>query len=494
MLQPTSFKYWHRKFDLAGQYFTGHSNIGKAIGCLILPLVIIFIPREWIPLDGLTVVHQRAMFIFTLAAIFWIFEPIPIFATSMLVIFLELVLLSDSGFIYALVGKEESSFGTLMRYQDIMATLASPIILLFLGGFFMAIAAAKFQLDQKMAQVFIKPFGTSPKMVMLGIMIITAVFSMFMSNTATTAMMLSVLVPVLGSMDAGDKGKIGILLAVPVAANLGGLGTPIGTPPNAIALEFLPVGHGITFGKWMLIGVPYVILMILISWFILLKMFPTTTKSIHLKIEAGPNHGYKPIVIYATFAITVLLWLTDFIHGMNSYVVAMFPIIIFLSLGIVNKDDLKSISWDVLWLVAGGIALGMSLTQTGLADVFVSNIPFSTFPLIVLFLITAGLGILIANFMSNTATANLLIPIIAVIGSSVPALQAIGGGSLLILIAAFSVSLGMCLPISTPPNALAYSTGLITTKDLTRTGLMIGGVGLLMAFIVLFINKYLGLV
>ena len=494
MPQPKFFKYWHRKFNLIGQYFTGHSNIGKTIACLLVPLIIIFIPREWIPLDGLTVVHHRAMFIFTLAAIFWIFEPIPIFATSMLVIFLELILLSDSGIIYALVGKEESSFGTLMRYQDIMSTLASPIIILFLGGFFMAIAAAKYQLDQKMAQVFIKPFGTSPKMVMLGIMIITAVFSMFMSNTATTAMMLSVLVPVLGSMDAGDKGKIGILLAVPIAANLGGIGTPIGTPPNAIGLEFLPEGHGITFGKWMLIGVPYVILMILISWFILLKMFPTTTKSIEVKIEAGPNHGYKPLIIYATFGITVLLWLTDFIHGMNSYVVAMFPIIIFLSLGIINKDDLKSISWDVLWLVAGGIALGLSLTQTGLADVFVSNIPFSTFPLVVVFLIAAGLGIFIANFMSNTATANLLIPIVAVVGSSLPALQEIGGGSLLVLVATFSVSLGMCLPISTPPNALAYSTGLITTNQMTKIGLLVGGIGLVLAFVMLFINKYLGII
>src|SRR5690606_37376785 len=158
---------------------------------------------------------------------------------------------------------------------------------------------------------------------------------------------------------------------------------------------------------------------------------------------------------------------------MNSYVVAMFPIIIFLSLGIISKDDLKSISWDVLWLVAGGIALGLSLTQTGLADVFVSNIPFSTFPLVVVFLIAAGLGIFIANFMSNTATANLLIPIVAVVGSSLPALQEIGGGSLLVLVATFSVSLGMCLPISTPPNALAYSTGLITTNQLTKTGIMV---------------------
>lgn len=176
MLHPTYLNYWHRRFSYIGKTFIGHTNIFKTVVCLILPLMILSIPKEWIPLEGLTVVHHRAMFIFTLAAIFWIFEPIPIFATSMLVIFLELVLLSDSGIVYAVSGKEESSFGTLMRYQDIMATLASPIIILFLGGFFMAIAATKYQLDQKMAQVFIKPFGTNPRMVMLGIMIITAVF------------------------------------------------------------------------------------------------------------------------------------------------------------------------------------------------------------------------------------------------------------------------------------------------------------------------------
>lgn len=494
MLQVTYYNFWHRRFNYISKTFIGHTNVFKTIACLIIPLIIIAIPKEWIPLDGLTVVHHRAMFIFTLAAIFWIFEPIPIFATSMLVIFLELVLLSDSGIVYAISGKEESSFGTLMAYQDIMATLASPIIILFLGGFFMAIAATKYQLDQKMAQVFIKPFGTNPKFVMLGIMIITAVFSMFMSNTATTAMMLSILIPVLASLDAGDKGKVGFLLSVPVAANLGGLGTPIGTPPNAIALEYLSGEHAMTFGKWMLIGVPYVILMILIAWVILFKMFPTSTKSIQLKIKTGPDHGYKPFIIYATFGITVLLWLTDFIHGMNSYVVAMFPIIIFLCLNIIKKEDLKLISWDVLWLVAGGIALGMSLTQTGLADVFVSNIPFSTFPIAVLFGVAAILGIAVANFMSNTATANLIIPIIAVIGTSVPALQAYGGGALLILVATFSVSLGMCLPISTPPNALAYGTGLITTKQLAKTGVIIGLIGLVLAVAILFLNKYLGII
>ncbi|WP_224997320.1 DASS family sodium-coupled anion symporter [Cesiribacter sp. SM1] len=495
MFIPVRFNYLHRTFNYISKSFTSHADVGRVLGCLIIPLIIISIPREWIPLEGLTTVQHRSIAIFSMAALFWIFEPIPIFATSMLVIFLELVMLSDSAVSFALSGQDATSFGTLMSYQEIMGTLASPIVILFLGGFFLAIAATKYGLDHQMAGAFIKPFGTNPRWVMLGIMSITATFSMFMSNTATTAMMLSILIPVLASMDADDKGKIGFVLSVPIAANLGGIGTPIGTPPNAIALKYLSGDHAITFSKWMLIGVPYVIVMILISWFILSRMFPTSTKSLKLSVkETGAKQNFKIITIYATFGITVLLWLTDFIHGMNSYVVAMLPIIVFLCLNIISKDDLKYISWDVLWLVAGGIALGQALTKTGLANVLIGNIPFDSLPLLVIFLIAAGIGVLIANFMSHTATANLLIPMIAVIGTSVPVFISNDAGGLLILSATLAISLGMCLPISSPPNALAYGTGLIATKQLARIGLCVGIIGLALLFVMLVIYRNLGVI
>jgi sodium-dependent dicarboxylate transporter 2/3/5 len=497
MFIPVTLNYLHRTFNYISKSFTSHADISRVLGCLVIPLIIISIPREWIPLEGLTIVQHRSIAIFSMAALFWIFEPIPIFATSMLVIFLELVMLSDSSVSFALSSQDAATFGTLMSYQEIMGTLASPIIILFLGGFFLAISATKYGLDHQMAGVFIKPFGTNPRWVMLGIMSITAIFSMFMSNTATTAMMLSILIPVLTSMDADDKGKIGFVLSVPVAANLGGIGTPIGTPPNAIALKFINSSgdQAITFSKWMIMGVPYVLVMILISWFILTRMFPTSTKSIKLSIKKTERkNGYKPLIIYATFTITVILWLTDFIHGMNSYVVAMLPIIVFLCLNIISKDDLKYISWDVLWLVAGGIALGLALTRTGLASVLVGNIPFSALPIAVIFLLAAFIGLLVANFMSNTATANLLIPMIAVIGTSIPAFEEWGGGGLLVLGSTLAISLGMCLPISTPPNALAYGTGLISTKHLVRTGLLIGTIGFTLIFLALIIYRKLGVI
>jgi sodium-dependent dicarboxylate transporter 2/3/5 len=204
---------------------------------LVLSLLVLLLPVSAFPLENLSVIEQRVIAIFVFAALFWILEPIPIYATSILIIVLELVLISDSGFV-AFQG-EGVVQTELLSHKEIMATMASPIILLFLGGFFLALAATKYRLDVNLARVLLRPFGDQPRWVMLGLMVITALFSMFMSNTATTAMMLSILVPVLKAFPKHDRGRTGLALSIPVAANLGGIGTPIGTPPNAIALKYL---------------------------------------------------------------------------------------------------------------------------------------------------------------------------------------------------------------------------------------------------------------
>lgn len=484
LLESKQYRYLKEKIAI-------YASVLKIIGALVIPLLIIILPPEWLLIKGLTITQHRTVFIFAVAAIFWITEPIPVFATSILIIFLELILLSDSALNLPFTDANDK-LGEVLSFREIMSVFGSPIIILFLGGFFLAISATKYKLDQVMARTFIKPFGTNPKFVMLGLMSITAVFSMFMSNTATTAMMLSILVPVIASMDENDKGKIGFVLCIPFAANIGGIGTPIGTPPNALAMKYLN-GSDITFGKWMLMGVPYVIVMLLIGWLVISKMFPTTTKSIHLKIDAKNKLGKKAIVVYATFTLTLILWLTDFIHGMNSYVVALFPVVVFLCLNILGKDDLKLISWDVLWLVAGGLALGLALEKTGLVSVIAGRIPFSEFSIYVIFILFPLTGLFIATFMSNTATANLLLPFVMVIGSNIAGLDQFGGGKMLILATTFSISLAMCLPISTPPNALAYSTGLISTRYMVKTGLVLGVIGVILVFTTLFIGRSIGL-
>lgn len=459
---------------------------------IALPILTLFMPSSWFPLEHLTVVEQRVIALFIMAALFWVFEPIPIYATSILIIVLELVMVSDKGFI--LFRGEGADFGQLMSYKEIMGTMASPIILLFLGGFFLAMSATKYRLDQNLARVLLAPFGTDPKWMMMGLMIITAFFSMFMSNTATTAMMLSLLVPVLQAFEPGDKGRVAFALSIPLAANLGGIGTPIGTPPNAIALKYLTGDDYISFGEWMAFGVPLALVLLAVAWFLLQVMFPVKTKSVHLNIKGKFLKTRKAYIVYITFALTVLLWLTDFLHGMNSYIVAMIPVGIFLSLGIINKEDIKLISWDVLWLVSGGIALGMALDKSGLASNIISSIPFSEFSVYLVIGASSLLAAAMANFMSNTATANLLLPLIAALGANMPALDQIGGSKIIILGVTLSASLGLALPISTPPNALAHATGEIETKQMARIGVTMGFIGLGIIFLTLAILNWLNFV
>jgi len=446
-----------------------HKSV-KIIIAFGIPLLLLLVPLQNYPLEGITMVEKRMLVILVLAALCWIMEPIPVFATSVLIIVLELVMISDKSFILFREGIDGKTLGTLISHKEIMSTFASPIIMLFLGGFFLAMAATKFRLDQNLARVMLKPFGSKPNIVMLGLMAITAIFSMFMSNTATTAMMLSILAPVLTLFPSGDKGKIGFALSIPIAANLGGIGTPIGSPPNAIALKYLTGGNAVSFGEWMVFGLPYAIVMVLIGWFVLTKIYPATIENIDLNIKGKFLRTSKAIIVYITFGLTILLWLTDFLHGMNSYIVALIPVAVFTVSGIITKTDLKIISWDVLWLVSGGIALGLGLEQSGLAQHFIDAIPFGEFPAYTLIISATILAALMANFISNTATANLLLPIVAALASSIESLQAFGGVKNLVIMTALSCSMGLLLPVSTPPNALAFGTGYFETKDMVKVG------------------------
>ncbi|CAM4404409.1 SLC13 family permease [Vibrio agarivorans] len=461
---------------------------------LVIPLMILLLPTSAFPFEGLTIIQQRVIAIFFLAALCWVFEPIPIYATSVVVIVLELLLLSDKGILWFRSGEGEPEFGELLAYQDLMATFSSPIIMLFLGGFFLAMAATKYRLDVNLARVMLKPFGNQPKYVMLGLMLITGVFSMFMSNTATTAMMLSILAPVIAVFGAEDKGRIALALCIPVAANIGGIGTPIGTPPNAIALKYLVDEHTITFGEWMAFGIPFVVVMMAIAWVLMCRLYPSDQETVNLDIKGKFLKTPKAITVYITFGLTILLWLMGSSHGMNSYTVALIPVAVFSMTGIINKEDLKGISWDVLWLVSGGIALGLALDKTGLAKLVVGSIPFGILSPYAVLVGAAALCLLMANFMSHTATANLLMPIMAALGLSMEGLLPLGGIMTLILVVTFAASLGMSLPISTPPNALAHATGFVNTKQMARVGVILGLIGVALSFVMVWILNIIGFI
>ena len=454
----------------------------KLLICFSLPIGVLFILIDLIPIDDLTLIQHRLLAIFLLAALLWVLEPVPVFATSILIIALELIMISDKGLHLFRHPPAGHDLGELMNYTDIFSAFSSPIIILFMGGFALAIAASKYELDNNLARVLLKPFGQQPKFIMLGLMLITAVFSMFMSNTATTVMMLALLGPIVASAPRGDLGIKALVLCIPIAANTGGIATPIGTPPNAIALQYLTGENSIDFLSWMMMGLPFVIIQLTIAWFLLQRLFPSAQPTMQLKLDGKFQKNWRAIVVYITFAATILLWMTTKLHGMNTYVVSIIPLAVFTLTGIMGKAELKQINWDVLWLVAGGIAIGIGLDKTGLASALAHAIDYESLSPVAVVITLSIVCWLMANFMSNTATANLLMPIAAAIGASMESLSSVGGLQGLLVVVAFSASLGMILPVSTPPNSLAYSTGLIESKDMAKTGVIIGVIGLLIVY------------
>ena len=235
-------------YNLVQQYHTAkyllrESNISVRIVKLCLAVLVLLVlwnlPSTTYGIPNLTIVEQRTIAVFVFATLMWILEAVPAWNTSVTVIVILLFCVSDSSLWCMVQGHDAESLGSMLSYKKLMACFSDPIIMLFIGGFILAIAATKSGLDVKLARVMLKPFGTKSENVSLGFLLVTGIFSMFLSNTATAAMMLTFLAPVLKSLPANGKGKINLAMAIPVGANIGGIGTPIGTPPNAIALKFL---------------------------------------------------------------------------------------------------------------------------------------------------------------------------------------------------------------------------------------------------------------
>ena len=464
-------------------------KVWQLLGIVLITAVVWNLPISVFDIDGLTVVQQRIIAIFVFATLSWLTECIPAWATSLAIMTIMCVTVSENSFQFF----KGDGIGELLKSKEIMASFADPIIMLFLAGFILAIAASKSGLDTLLAKNMIRPFGKKSENVLLGFLFITGIFSMFISNTATAALMLTFLAPVFASLPANGKGRIALTMSIPLAANLGGIGTPIGTPPNMIAMKFLndPDGLnlGISFGQWMLIMGPLVIILLLICWRVILYFFPFSKKTIELEIKGEIHRGWRMYVVIATFIITILLWIIPKeVTGINTNTVSMIPMGIFAITGVINAKDLQQIDWSVIWMVAGGFALGLGMNGSGLADVAIESIPFGSWSPIVILIVSGLICYFLSNFISNTATAALLMPILAVVCRAMgDKLDVIGGTSTVLLGVAIAASTAMCLPISTPPNAIAYSTGLVEQKDMLKTGLVCGIISLVLGYGLLFV-------
>lgn len=491
-------KYQNRKKDPKYKKSVSSTLIRLAVP-IIVSLAILLMPVSAFGIEGLTIIEKRVIAVFVFATLMWILEGVSAWVTSTMVIVLLLFTCSDSALWLFREGYEAEQLGTLIKYNSLLNCYADPIIMLFLGGFILAIAATKTGMDGALARILLKPFGTNSNFVLLGFIVVTGLFSMFLSNTATAAMMLTFLAPVLKALPADGKGKIALAMAIPVAANVGGLGTPIGTPPNAIALKYLndPAGLNLNmgFGEWMMFMLPFTIVVLFLGWLLLMKLFPFKQKRIELKIEGEAKKDWRSIVVYITFAVTVLLWITDKYTGVNSNVVAMLPIGVFCAIGVIGRRDLEEINWSVLWMVAGGFALGVALNETGLAKHLISSIPFDTWPVMAVLIGGGLLCYAMSNFISNTASAALLVPILGTVGTAMGGqLEPFGGVAVMLIGVAIGSSMAMILPISTPPNALAHSTGFIQQKDMMKVGIWVGITGIVLGYLMLILLGSNGLI
>ncbi|WP_404319254.1 SLC13 family permease [Malaciobacter canalis] len=463
-----------KQFQLRKINFSIKHAVSRFFISFVLSFLIAYIPSY----EALSSEACSMLFILSFSAFLWMTGAIPSFAVSFLIIALEILLLGYPDLNFDSNSKE---------WLYYLKPWSSPLIFLFLAGFILAIAASKTKLDLWLAKKVLFFFGNSPNNILTGLMLTTFVLSMFISNTATAAMMMTMLIPILKNMKESNPFQKGIILAVVVAANLGGMGTIIGTPPNAIAVGILG-DNAPSFLEWMIMALPPGILILLILRWVILKKYTSTEKIINIdKIKKIPHYddsttdfskiptipSWKKSLVILVFIITILLWLTGPLHLVPTTVVALFPIVIFTIFGIITSDDIKEIRWDVIILIIGGLALGSGVVKTGLDEWLGLQINLQNLNLFLIVCLFSMIVIWVSNFMSNTAATNIMLPLIVALVSSM-------GESIVsyvVISVALCASCAMVLPVSTPPNAIAFSTGKLNAKDFMFIGLVAAIVG-----------------
>jgi sodium-dependent dicarboxylate transporter 2/3/5 len=434
---------------------------------LILAAGITFLIKD----PGFTDSQVYVLFLLFFAIGLWLTEAIPAFAVSLLIIAFLVFALGNPYF--------NSQPENIDKYAQ---TFSSSVIWLMLGGFFLATAMTKTKLDEALFRFTLKVSGRNPKNLLIGLMTTTMVASMLMSNTATTAMVIAAIMPLLASLGKNSGFSKALLLGIPIAAATGGMGTIIGTPPNAIAVGALEnAGITVDFIDWMKYGIPLTLALTTISCFVLIKLFIKDNTPISLSfldnqvVDKTPEFIRQRRVVIVVIIITVGLWLTTSLHGIKVAAVCAVPLVFLTLTRVLEGKDVQGLPWDTLLLVAGGLSLGIALEQTGLLNHYAQLLITVKIDTIVLMFIFAFLTMLVSNIMSNTAASTVMIPL----GMAIM----VGYEQQIALIIGLSASTAMFLPVSSPPNAIAYSTGLLEQKDFRIGGILVGVLGPLMAIL-----------
>ncbi len=456
--------------------------IGLLLGPFILLATLIVPP----PFEGLTVAAWHMVGLATMMAVWWVSEAVPIPVTSFLPIILS-----------PLLG--------IASVKDATASFAHPLIFLFLGGFLLSIAMEKWNLHKRIALVAMLSVGSRSAYQIGGLMGITAFLSMWMSNTATAVMMLpigmSIITLVCGEQrDKNPQFASALLLGIAYAASIGGLGTLIGTPPNALLAAYLSDSYQMElgFGQWMLVGVPISVIMLALTWVWLTKIaykLPNTqsgdTKGLlaeQLQGLGGMSRGEKWVAVI--FLLAALSWVLRPLLAkwtglaISDTGIAMFAALLLFVIPvnphkqefILDWESTRKLPWGVLLLFGGGLSLAAQIKSSGLAD-FIGQSLGSTsgMSIIMVILIITAAIIFLTEVTSNTATAAgflpLLGPIALAMGES-PALLAIP--------AALAASCAFMMPVATPPNSIVFASGQLKIKEMIRAGFALNIMGVIL--------------
>ncbi|MFA9478627.1 DASS family sodium-coupled anion symporter [Phycisphaerales bacterium AB-hyl4] len=432
------------------------------VGTIVLATIVYLL----MPAD-MNELAKRAVAIFIIAAVFWATEVIPLYATSLCLVGLQVLLLAHHG---GLAPADVGPDGGNLQFTVFFTPFASPVIILFLGGFLLSSAVTKHALDRAIAAKVLDPFTRNPLLLIYGVMLITAFFSMWMSNTATTAMMLAIVAPLLKNLSDDGKFHLAVILAVPMGANIGGIGTPIGTPPNAVALAALRQGgFDVGFLDWMLVFVPLAVLLMAVAGVLLYFMLPPGKALSIPRLKHTEPISTRGKITLAILVLTICLWLTGSWHGIDDAVIALIAAALLTGLQMLDRRDVDTIDWNILILMWGGLALGNAMSQTGLVA-YLMDLPIAQTTGFLLALTVVLLAYGLSTFMSNTAAANLIIPM----ALAFPAPENVQ----LIILTALACSFAMALPISTPPNAMAFATGRLPAATLLRVGGLISAIAI----------------
>ncbi|SFW64667.1 SLC13 family permease [Cellulophaga fucicola] len=454
--------------------------ISKKIGLIVGPLVffcILLLPNTLLSTKADAVLGVAAWMV-----IWWITEAVSISVTALLPLILFPLL-------------------KIMPLDTVGANYGSKIIFLFFGGFILALALEKVNLHKRIALNIIKITGTTPNKVVLGFMIATAALSMWISNTASTVVMLPIAVSVIkllindkdGFTKSDKNFALSVMLGIAFSANAGGIATIIGTPPNSVLIGLLEKQYNIeiSFFKWMIVGLPFSLVLLTVIYFVLVKwMFPnkqlefSASKDV-IKSELaklGPTSKKEKMVL-VIFGVTVSLWifrtlinsifpnlgLSDTVISMIA-AVSLFAIPFNLKKGdfILKWKDTEKLSWGILVLFGGGLALANGMATTGIINTVTEAISNSNINILFTVSLLILLMLFMTELMSNVALITVLAPIVAgiAIGLDIPMLH-------ILIPVTMASSCAFMLPMATPPNAIVFASGYIKVKQMARVGVIL---------------------